>query len=197
MSEQAQQTQATSTLTFITESLPAMEVGEEYAVWLEVSGGTAPYSFEVTQGTLPAGIEVTAAGTVNGVPLEAGDTTFRVKATDSAGNYVTQAFNAEVTAQPDPNGDGGPSTGGPLTFETESLPAFTIGDVYNFEIVAVGGTLPYNFQVTQGSLPAGIALSPTGTLTGTPTQAEGTTAFIKLSDSAGAHVTQAFDCQVS
>jgi len=101
MSEQPQQTQATSTLTFITESLPAMEVGEEYALWLEVSGGTPPYTFEVTQGTLPAGIEVTPAGTVNGVPLEAGDTTVWVKATDNAANHVTQAFNIQVSAQPD------------------------------------------------------------------------------------------------
>ena len=186
-----------STLTFITESLPAFEVGQEYSEWLQVSGGTQPYAFEVVQGTLPAGIEVTSLGTVNGVPTEAGDTTFWVKVTDSAGAHVTQAFDAQVGPQPDPYGGGGPSTGGPLTFQTESLPAFTVGDFYDFDIQAVGGTQPYQYQLTQGSLPSGVALSPSGKVSGTPTQATGTTAFIRLSDSAGGNLTQAFDCQVN
>ncbi|PYS75164.1 MAG: hypothetical protein DMF73_01580 [Acidobacteria bacterium] len=89
-----------STLTFITESLPQFEVGEEYHEWLELSGGTPPYSFEVTSGTVPAGINVTSQGTVDGVPLQPGDTTFFVKGMDSAGASVTQAFDAQVISQP-------------------------------------------------------------------------------------------------
>jgi hypothetical protein len=84
-----------------------------------------------------------------------------------------------------------------LTFQTESLPAFTVGQPYDFDIAAVGGTSPYEFQLTQGSLPAGISLSSGGKVSGTPSDAAGTTAFIELSDSAGSNVTQAFDCQVS
>ena len=94
----------TSAISWITESLPAMEVGEEYSEWLQVTGGTPPYSFQVAQGQPPAGIEVTDMGTVNGVPTEAGDVTFSVTVTDSAGATSTQAFDAEVSAQPDPNG---------------------------------------------------------------------------------------------
>ena len=90
-----------------------------------------------------------------------------------------------------------PSQGSDLTFQTESLPGFTVGQAYDFDIQAVGGTPPYQFQLTQGSLPAGIVLSSDGKLSGTPTEATGTTAFIKLSDSAAGHLTQAFDCQVS
>jgi Putative Ig domain len=97
-------TQNQYALTFVTESLPAFEVGEEYAEWLQVSGGTPPYSFEVAQGNLPPGIEVTPMGTVNGVPSAAGDTTFWVKVTDSSGATLTQAFDAQVSPQPDPNG---------------------------------------------------------------------------------------------
>jgi hypothetical protein len=93
--------------------------------------------------------------------------------------------------------DTDPSQGGDLTFQTESLPAFTVGQAYDFDIEAVGGTPPYQFQLTQGSLPAGIGLSSNGKVSGTPTDAVGTTAFIELSDSAAGSVTQAFDCQVS
>lgn len=97
----ARQTTENSTLTFITESLPEMEVGQEYAEWLQVSGGTPPYSFQVTQGTLPPGIQVTSEGTVNGVPTQAGATTFFVEVTDNAGSNLTQAFAAEVSPQPE------------------------------------------------------------------------------------------------
>jgi hypothetical protein len=93
-----------SALTFITESLPAFEVGEEYSEWLQVSGGTPPYSFKVIQGNLPPGIDVSPMGTVNGVPSVAGDTAFWVKVTDSSGATLTQAFDAQVSPQPNPNG---------------------------------------------------------------------------------------------
>jgi hypothetical protein len=91
----------------------------------------------------------------------------------------------------------GPSQASDLTFQTESLPAFTVGQAYDFDIQAVGGTPPYQFQLTQGSLPAGIGISSNGKVSGAPSDATGTTAFIELSDSAGGQVTQAFDCQVT
>lgn len=185
-----------STLTFLTESLPAMQVGQEYAEWLQVSGGTPPYSFALNGGTLPAGVEVTPAGTVNGVPLEPGDTSFSVQVTDSVGAHVTQTFDAEVSGQPDAYDSGIVSTGGPLTFQTEALPAFTVGQNYDFNIQAVGGTTPYQFQLAQGSLPQGIQLDADGHISGVPTQSAGSTAFIKLTDAAGDEITQAFDCEV-
>ena len=90
-----------------------------------------------------------------------------------------------------------PKSTGPLTFETESLPGFSVDEAFDFDIQAVGGTPPYNFELTEGSLPDGIELSTDGNLSGTPTEAGDVTAFIKLSDAAGAELTQAFDCQVS
>jgi hypothetical protein len=84
-----------------------------------------------------------------------------------------------------------------LTFITESLRAFTVGAPYDFDLEASGGTAPYTFALTQGALPDGIAISSAGKISGTPTQAGDTTAFIKLSDGQSNHLTQAFDCQVS
>ena len=84
-----------------------------------------------------------------------------------------------------------------LTFITESLTAFTVGAPYDFDLEASGGTPPYTFALTQGELPDGIAISSAGKISGTPTQAGDTTAFVKLSDAESSHLTQAFDCQVS
>lgn len=86
-----------------------------------------------------------------------------------------------------------PST---LTFITESLPDFTQNTPVVFQIEAVGGTPPYEFQITQGALPAGLNLSQAGQVAGTPTQVADTTIFVKLSDAANDTVTQAFAVRV-
>lgn len=84
-----------------------------------------------------------------------------------------------------------------LTFITESLPDFTQNAPANFQIEAVGGTPPYEFQLTQGALPAGLSLGQTGAITGLPTQVADTTVFVKLSDAAADSVTQAFAVRVA
>lgn len=66
------------------------------------------------------------------------------------------------------------STGGsnppPLTIATTSLLNGKVGAVYSASLTANGGTLPYSWSLTQGTLPAGLSLNQaSGTITGTPT----------------------------
>jgi polyisoprenoid-binding protein YceI len=56
------------------------------------------------------------------------------------------------------------------------LPGAGVGQVYNTTIIAAGGTGPYTFQVTTGSLPGGLTLQPNGQITGSP-NAAGTANF--------------------
>jgi len=184
-----------SILVFMTQSLNGLEVGEEYTVWLEVTGGTPSYTFEVSDGTLPPGVEVTPLGTVNGVPSEAGSFTFSVKASDEAGNLGEQTFTVEVAPQPDPRG---PSKW-PLAWNNEtSALSMAVGVPYeiNLQGVATGGTPPYKFDIVEGSLPGGLDMTPEGYLAGTPSEAGDTNILIALSDSAGASVSQGFTCMV-
>lgn len=60
---------------------------------------------------------------------------------------------------------------------TGTPPAALVGLAYPiFSFGAVGGTAPYAFSITEGSLPAGLALSSAGAITGTAT-AVGTSNF--------------------
>lgn len=57
-----------------------------------------------------------------------------------------------------------------ITVNPATLPAGTAGLPYNQNVTATGGTAPYTFTVTAGSLPNGLTLNPaTGAITGTPT----------------------------
>ena len=74
----------------------------------------------------------------------------------------------------------------------------TVGVAYASTVVVTGGTGPFTFTVSAGSLPAGLTLNPTtGAITGTPTSA-GTSSFtIKVVDSTGASATSSCGIIVS
>ena len=64
----------------------------------------------------------------------------------------------------------------PVITTTSPLPPGTAGMPYTTTLHAAGGISPWTWAVTGGSLPAGLTLSPGGTITGTPA-APGTRTF--------------------
>lgn len=83
-----------------------------------------------------------------------------------------------------------------LTFITESLPEFHRGVSANFQIEVSGGTPPYKFEITQGTLPRTLTLSVKGKISGIPRRVADTTVFVKLTDKVHASLTQAFAVRV-
>ncbi len=62
--------------------------------------------------------------------------------------------------------------GQPLAFSPTTLPDGLYGSAYaNQTLTATGGTAPYSFSITAGSLPLNMSLSTDGILSGTPTAA--------------------------
>jgi hypothetical protein len=70
--------------------------------------------------------------------------------------------------------NGGPNLGdtwvwAPLSVQTASLPAGAVGVRYSARLQAISGTAPYTWSISGGALPAGLAMSPAGVISGTPT----------------------------
>ena len=63
-----------------------------------------------------------------------------------------------------------------ITVDPANLPNPSVGVAYNQILSAAGGTAPYTFAVTSGTLPLGLTLSSGGVLSGIPTVA-GTSNF--------------------
>lgn len=79
-------------------------------------------------------------------------------------------------------GNGDPYSG--LQITTTTLPNGTVGTAYSQSLSSSGGTSPYSYSVTTGSLPAGLSMSSAGAITGTPTTAQTATFTVTVTDSA-------------
>src|ERR1700733_7777983 len=77
------------------------------------------------------------------------------------------------------------SSPGSLTITTLSLPNGQVGAAYSTTLAATGGTTPYTWSLTSGTLPSGLSLNAsTGAIIGTPTAtANATSLTFKVTDS--------------
>ena len=138
-------------------SLPAGGEGLAYSQVIAASGGTAPYTYAPTSGALPPGLTLSSDGTLSGTPTASGSYGFTVTAADAQGFLGSRAYTLTISAAPT------------ITIAPASLPAANENLAYSQTITASGGTAPYNYAVTSGSLPTGLTLSSGGVLSGSPT----------------------------
>ncbi len=157
-------------LAITTTSLPSGQVGTVYSATLAASGGTSPYSWSLTSGTLPAGLALNAAtGAISGTPTAtANATALTFMVTDSSNPAQSKSVNLTLTIV-------SPAT---LAITTTSLPSGQVGTAYSATLAATGGTSPYSWSLTSGTLPAGLTLNAaTGAISGTPTATANATAL--------------------
>jgi len=69
-----------------------------------------------------------------------------------------------------------------LTVTTTSLPVGEVSTAYSQTLQATGGKAPYSWSIASGSLPAGLSLSPGGTISGIPTAASTSGVTISVKD---------------
>jgi hypothetical protein len=86
------------------------------------------------------------------------------------GTAPTPTPGVSPTPTPTPVATPTPTPGcPPITVNPATLPAVQVSHSYHQNITASGGSNPYTFTVSGGSLPAGLNLSTAGVLSGTPT----------------------------
>lgn len=136
--------------------------GTAFSQTYVAGGGTAPYNYAISAGALPAGLGLDpVTGVLSGTPTATGLYTFSVRARDSSTgtgapfartqNYVMQVAAPTIVVSP------------------TSFAAGQVGAAYSATATATGGIAPYTFAIPPGSVPPGLTLSSSGTLSGTPT----------------------------
>ena len=99
---------------------------------------------------------------------------------------VTYSLKADVQSA---------SSSGPQPV-AQNLQGGMIGSSYSETISAVGGTSPYTYSISAGSLPDGLSMSSAGVISGTPTTAGTSTFTVTVTDNTGATGTQQFSITV-
>lgn len=113
----------------------------------------------------------------------AGADSFTYTATGPGGTSAPASVNLAIT----------PPT---VVINTTTLANATQNVPYTASLSASGGTAPYSYSIASGTLPSGMALTPTGSLTGTPT-APGTTSFtVRVTDSQNFQASQVLSLTV-
>ena len=144
--------------------------GRLYKLPFTVAGGTSPFIWSVSTGTLPAGMSLDpSTGILSGTSNVSGLSSFTVRVQDAQGASDSKAVTLRVALHLAISG---------------TPPAGEVGASYAFTYSLTGGTAPFTWSVSVGTLPAGLFLNTTtGQVTGVPTTAGSKSFTVHVVDS--------------
>ena len=178
-------------VTISTTTLPDGVVGVSYSQGVTAGGAYGPgtYTYTLAQGTLPPGLQLNStSGVIYGTPTTAGLSSFAMQVNSQAvGGPVLSAYAYLSINVSTP----------PLTITTASLPAGAVLTAYSQTLAVTGGTPPYTWRVTSGSLPGGLTLASSGNISGTPTAAGTFTIQVAVSDSQQGSASGSFTIKIN
>lgn len=134
-----------------------------------VVAGTGPFTYQWYRGVTPVGI---SSPTFTIASVQAGD----------QGEYTVEVTNAQGSAT---SGAAVVTVNGALAISTSSLPQATVGQSYSTALAATGGVSTRTWSLAAGILPAGLSLSSTGQISGTPTAPARAPVTVRVTDSSG------------
>lgn len=159
------------------------QVGTQSTIGIKISpasaqvapGGTIQFSATVS-GTSDVAVAWSAkGGTITPTGLftasKSGGSAV-VTATSTANSTVTASASVTLITQ------------SALAIESASLPSTETGVPYSASLVAQGGSIPYSWSITSGSLPQGVSLGANGTISGTALQNGSFPFAVKVTDAA-------------
>jgi len=152
-------------------SLPNGRVGVAYGSALSSAGGSGPYTWTLVSGNPPAGLSLATTGVISGTPTTLQTATFTVRVTDALGGIATGLITISIL----------PS----LAISTTSLPIGETNIPYSVQLAATGVTGSATWSLAAGTLPAGLGLSSSGLIAGTPTVAGPATVTVRVTDALG------------
>ena len=166
-----------------TTSLPSGTVGSNYSSTFAVlqASGSTPLTWSVPNEDLPNGLNLhSLSNWITGTPTTAGTFWFTVKVENSFGFDEKQL---SITIHPSNQSNQNPPQPQSFSITTTWLPNGTVNQHYNQQLHA--SDFVTSWTRTSGSLPAGLSLSSTGTISGWPNRAGNYTFTIRAQGSGG------------
>ncbi len=172
------------TITLSPGTLPVDTVGTAYNETITQTGSLgSTFTYTVSSGSLPPGITLATNGDLTGTGTATGTYTFDVTMTDNQGCSVTVSYTIDVVC--------------PVIVINQTIVDTIFATVpYTTTLTQTGGTAPYTYAVTNGTLPTGITLGTDGVLSGTSTNGGTFTVTVTVTDANGCTATQVFNIVV-
>lgn len=149
---------------------PHGEVGAVYAYEIGTHAGCLPHRLEVQSGRLPPGLSIRRIDldthVVEGVPTEAGVFSAWIALRDCDNRSAETLFTFEVWTRR-------------WGIATQALKPAAVRSPYSATLEGSGVPSDVTWEVSSGALPAGLALSPAGAISGTPTATGASTFTVK------------------
>jgi len=142
-------------LAITTATLPGGALTQAYSQTLTVTGGTSPFTWTIASGALPPSLALNAAtGEISGTPTAVGNFAFDISVTDAGQAAARRSFSITIT--------------NPVVITSGNVSGNVL-TTFSQTLAATGGTPPYTWSVSSGTLPAGLQLnSTTGVISGSP-----------------------------
>ena len=182
---------ATSTGNTVTVTNPGAQtskVGTAASLQIQASDSASGQTLTYSATGLPAGLSVNSStGLISGTPTTAGTSTVTVTATDTTGASGSASFSWTVN----------PAGGNTVTVTNPGSQTSTVGTAVSLQMQASDSASGQTLTYAASGLPAGLSISPSGLITGTPTTASTSTATVTATDSTGATGSAAFSWTVN
>ena len=165
--------------------LPGLTSGMPYSVKLAADGGLTPYTWSITQGSLPAGLKLHAAtGVISGTPTSGSGSTFTAEVSDAQNPPATASATFSLSAN---------------TVTVSSLGDQTTiaGTAVSLQIAASDSAAGQALTYSATGLPAGLSISSSGLISGTPTTPGPYNVKVTATDGTGASGSATFTWTVN
>ena len=190
----ADPTKSASALVSIAPSAPTVSISVSPSSASVTAGAGQQFSATVSGSSNTSVTWSASAGTISSsgmftAPSVTTKTTVAVTATSVADSTKRVSVNVSVNPASTPTN--------PLTITTASIPSAQSGAAYAYAFGANGGTSPYAWSVSSGSLPSGFTLGNNGQLSGTTSQTGQFTFTAQVTDASNNSASHSFSFSVS
>ncbi len=183
---------ATSTGNTVTVTNPGAQTsraGTAASLQIQASDSASGQTLTYSATGLPAGLSVNSStGLLSGTPTTAGTSTVTVTAKDTTGASGSASFSWTVNPA---------STGNTVTVTNPGSQTWTVGTAASLQIQASDSASGQTLTYSATGLPAGLSISSSGLISGSPTAASTGSTTVTVTDSTGAVGSAAFSWTVN
>jgi len=162
-------------------------VGTPVSLQLSATDSAAGQTLTWAATGLPAGLAISSSGLISGTPTANSTSNVTVTATDGTGASGSASFTFTITG----------GTGNTVTVTNPGARTGTVGTAASLQVSATDSAAGQTLTFSATGLPAGLAISSSGLISGTPTTAATSNITVTARDGTGASGSASFTWTIS